>query len=194
MGRVGAGPQPSRKACLQVSERVYLGLGSNLGDRQGNIRTALELLGNSIAVIKTSSVYETEPWGYEEQPRFLNCVCEGTTRLVPRALLTAAKEVEMAVGREPTFPNGPRLLDVDILLYGHQVVREPGLEIPHPRMWERAFVLVPLAEIAEAYLHPVLGQTVGQLLHSLASIQGSEDGLPEGVKWWSAPASLLPVS
>ena len=180
-------------AHLGRGETVYLGLGSNLGDREAHLRHALELLGKSIALDKTSSVYDTEPWGYRAQPRFLNCVCEGRTDLEPQALLSIVKNVEEAVGREPTFPNGPRLIDVDILFYGKRVVREPGLDIPHPRMAERAFVLAPLGEIAEDYFHPVLKVTVTELLRSL-SPQGDAAGLPEGIKLWAAPIPVPNLS
>ncbi len=171
--------------------RVYLGLGSNLGDREANLRYALELLGRGIALERTSSLYDTEPWGYEDQPRFLNCVCEGRTSLQPSALLAAVKEVERTVGRGPTSPDirwGPRIVDVDILFYGQQVIREPALEVPHPRLAERAFVLVPLAEIAPAHLHPVLKLTVAELLLRMSDSQGS--ALKE-VRLWAAP---IPIS
>ena len=171
-------------------ERVYLGLGSNLGDRAANLANALELIGQSVALDTSSALYDTDPWGYVEQPSFLNCACGGWTTLNPRALLRAVKEVERALGREPTFPNGPRVLDVDILFYGQRVIREPGLEIPHPRLAERAFVLVPLAEIAPQVLHPVLNLTVGELLRTVAGDRSS-GGLPEGVRHWGVPLSLL---
>ena len=182
------------RACLEQSEMVYLGLGSNLGDREANLCYALELLGKSIALEKTSSLYDTEPWGYENQPRFLNCVCVGRTSLKPQALLTAVKDVERALGRVPTFSNGPRLIDVDILFYGQQVIEQPGLEIPHPRMAERAFVLVPLGEIASAFLHPVLNLTVSELLWRVTGNRGDVGSLPKGVKLWGAPISVPRLS
>ena len=178
------------RARLEGSERVYLGLGSNLGDRESNLRHALELLGGYIALEKTSSVYDTEPWGYRDQPRFLNCVCEGRTSLQPQALLEAVKKVETEVGRVPTFPSGPRLVDVDILFYGQRLVNEPGLEIPHPRLSDRAFVLVPLVEIASEHLHPGLGLTVGELLRRLTGCQSINGDLPEGIKFWAGTAPV----
>lgn len=172
-------------------ERVYLGLGTNLGDREANLRHALDLLGKRVALTTTSSVYDTEPWGFQDQPRYLNCVCEAWTSLEPWALLAAVKDVERAMGRQPSFPNGPRLIDVDILLYGQRVVRGPGLEIPHPRLGERAFVLAPLGEIAPTYSHPVLKLTVGELLRRIIGARESVGGMPQGVKLW-APA--IPVA
>ena len=166
--------------------RVYLGLGSNMGDRESNLRSALELLAGQVALERTSPVYETEPWGYKEQPRFLNCVCEGTTTLDPRALLNLAKAIETALGRVPTFPQRPRAMDVDILFYGQRVIKEPGLEIPHARLAERAFVLVPLADIAAEWRHPVSKLRVADLLRRLAG-QEADCILPEGVARWAAP-------
>src|SRR5579885_3230575 len=131
-----------------VTQVVYLALGSNLGDRRGNIAAALQRLRAIIEIETISSVYETEPVGYLEQPRFLNIVCGGKTRLSAQELLKAAKEIEVAIGRQPTFRNGPRPIDIDILLYDNIQTEQEALTIPHPRMNERAFVLVPLAEIA----------------------------------------------
>ena len=168
--------------------RVYLGLGSNLGDREANLAYALRLLAKSVDVERISSLYQTAPWGYEAQPNFLNCACGGWTSLRPQALLTAVKDVERGMGRGPTFLNGPRLIDVDILFYGQEIVSEPGLEIPHPRLAERAFVVVPLAEVAAEHLHPVLRVTVAELLQRLAgSSPTNAGGLPEGVELWGGP-------
>ncbi len=129
---------------------AYLGLGSNLGDREGYLRRAVELLGQEagIEVERVSSIYETEPVGFTDQPRFLNQVVEVKTTLDPAALLARALAVEAALGRVRGERWGPRVIDVDLLVYGDAVVREPGLEVPHPRLAERAFVLVPLAELA----------------------------------------------
>ena len=173
---------------------VYLGLGSNLGDREANLRHALELLSQDITPERVSSIYDTDPWGYEAQPRFLNCVCGGWTSLSPRELLATVKGVERAIGREPSFRNGPRTIDVDILLYGQQRVIEAGLEIPHPRLVERAFVLVPLAEIAGDHDHPVLGLTVNKLLQSMVDREQSTGIPPGGVRWWAPPMSIQGAS
>ncbi len=155
---------------------VYLGLGSNLGDRQCNLAKAIELLSPQVKVEQVSSLYETEPVGYSEQPRFLNAVCSASTRLTPQELLTLAKGIESQMGRKPTFPNAPRPIDVDILFYGEQVFRSPELTIPHPRLMERAFVLVPLAEIAPNVIHPENGKTAIELLANAPGL--------EGVTWW----------
>ena len=146
---------------------VYLGLGSNLGDMESNLRRGIELLQQKVHITGKSRIYETQPWGYVDQPDFLNCVCRGETALTARDLLSFVKEVELDLGREPTFVNGPRTLDVDILFYGDQVVSETDLEIPHPRLSQRGFVLVPLADLAPGHLHPLLGTTVSELVRNL---------------------------
>lgn len=158
-------PQSNRTPITQV---VYLALGSNLGDRRGNLATALQRLRAVIEIDIISSVYETEPVGYLEQPRFLNIVCGGKTRLSAQELLKAAKEIEVAIGRQPTFRNGPRPIDIDILLYDNIWIKQEGLTIPHPRMSERAFVLVPLVEIAPDVVDPVSGKTARQLLEKVS--------------------------
>ncbi len=143
---------------------AYLGLGSNLGDREDNLRRALSLLGERGEVTSLSSVYETEPWGYAEQPSFLNMACGFRTSLSPRGLLALAQDVEARLGRVPTVRYGPRTMDVDILLYGDLVVDTPELRIPHPGIPERAFVLAPLVEIAPDAEHPVLRRAIGAML------------------------------
>lgn len=143
---------------------AYLGLGSNLGDREENLRLALQLLGELLTVTSVSSLYETEPWGYADQPPFLNMACAVETDLTPLELLALAKRVERRLGREPTFRHGPRSMDVDILLFGDVVMATQELTLPHPGMAERAFVLAPLAEIAAHTPHPVLLCNIGELL------------------------------
>jgi GTP cyclohydrolase-4 len=148
--------------------RVYLGLGSNLGNRARNIYRALRLLGSRVRLAKISSLYETEPVGLAEQPWFLNLVCCGETDLSPETLLDLAKNIERQLGRKPGVRFGPRVIDIDILLFDDLIVSTPRLEIPHPRLHERAFVLIPLSEMAPGLVHPVLNRAVGQLRESLA--------------------------
>ncbi|MFQ6057956.1 MAG: 2-amino-4-hydroxy-6-hydroxymethyldihydropteridine diphosphokinase [Anaerolineae bacterium] len=143
--------------------QVYLGLGSNLGDRQSNILQALQKLRAEISIEAVSSCYETEPVGYLDQPQFLNAVCVGTTDLTPRELFQFVKSIERKMGRQRTRRYGPRLIDIDILFYDDLIVDLPDLVIPHPRLAERAFVLVPLAEIAPDKIHPVLQLTAAEL-------------------------------
>ena len=150
---------------------IYLGLGSNMGDRQANIDRALDLLSQRMELGKVSAVYDTEPMGNINQPRFLNMVCQAFTRLAPEALLTLAKGIESRMGRRGGS-NDPRPIDIDILLYGDKVLETPELVIPHPRMMGRAFVMVPLAEIAPDLVHPVSGKTMKELLQAIKEVQG----------------------
>ena len=146
-----------------MSARVYLALGSNLGSRLANLRAVEAALAPAVRVLRASPVYETAPFGYAEQPAFLNQVLEAETDLSPCELLALAKQTEAVLGRKPTFRNGPRLIDVDILFYAGQVFSADDLQIPHPRMRGRAFVLRPLADLVPDLVHPLLGETVAAL-------------------------------
>jgi len=151
---------------------VYLGLGSNMGDRQTNLRRAIEMLSERVSIDAISPVYDTAPVGNTEQPRFLNIVCRGSTILSPAALLAFVKDIEKRWGRKPGPRNSPRPIDIDILFYGDRVIKTPALVIPHPRLETRAFVLEPLADIAPRLKHPATGKTVRRMLKELPRSPG----------------------
>lgn len=152
---------------------AYLGLGSNLGDRRLNIERALKAISEASEGLVASSLYESVPRGFSDQPPFLNAVCGVWTRLTPFELLRELASIETAIGRHRTFPNAPRVLDIDILTYGGMHIETPTLTIPHPRIAEREFVLVPLAEIAPGLKYVSSGKTVRELLHSLGLVDES---------------------
>jgi 2-amino-4-hydroxy-6-hydroxymethyldihydropteridine diphosphokinase len=145
---------------------IYLSLGSNIGKREQNIARAIESLpSHGVRVVKESALYETEPVELRAQDWFLNCVANVETNLSPQELMQLLVKIERSMGRERLVPKGPRIIDVDIVLYGAEIVKESHLEIPHPRMADRRFVLTPLAEIAPEMIHPTLKKTIRQLLH-----------------------------
>jgi len=148
---------------------IYLALGSNMGDRLANLEKARQALAPQVRIIMASAIYETTPWGYIEQADFLNQVLEAETELLPLELLSWLKDIEKRLGRKKTFRNGPRMIDVDILFYGGLILEMEQLQIPHARLHERAFVLVPLADIAPQFVHPVLGKTITELLAEASS-------------------------
>ncbi len=151
-----------------MTERVFLSLGSNLGDRRANLEEALRRLeAEGVRVVRRSSWYETDPVGYTDQPAFLNLVVEVRTHLDPHQLLACAQRVEASLGRVRGVRWGPRTVDVDLLLYGSRVLDAAGLTLPHPRLRERAFVLVPLCEVAPDLVLPD-GTPVASLLPSVA--------------------------
>ena len=144
---------------------VYLSLGSNVGEREKHLAAAVEILhAHGIRVTRQSSIYATEPVDFETQNWFLNCVVEAETDLMPRQLLHAIHQIENEIGRQRLVRSGPRVIDLDILLCGSSIIRTQELEVPHPRMAERRFVLVPLAEIAPTLRHPVKNKTIAELV------------------------------
>lgn len=147
---------------------VHIGVGSNLGEREDNCHKALQLLEtNGVTILRRSSLFETEPWGEKDQPRFINMAVEGETSLSPDQLLNVVKTVERTLGRERTFRWGPRIIDLDILFYDEMAISTEDLCLPHPRIAEREFVLLPLSEITPQKMHPILGKTIYTILEEL---------------------------
>jgi 2-amino-4-hydroxy-6-hydroxymethyldihydropteridine diphosphokinase len=157
-----------------MDHAVYLALGSNLGNRLANLKNAISNLTPQMDVKKKSPVYETPPWGVADQPPFLNQVVMAQTYLSPEDLLSHLKRLETVLGREPTFENGPRVIDIDILFYDDEIIDSPPLVVPHPRMHQRGFVLVPLNDIAPDLIHPVLGTPISELLLDVDRLNISE--------------------
>jgi len=146
---------------------AYIGLGSNMGDRAANLERATDLISQSATVLLTSSIYQTEPEGYKDQPDFLNSVACIDTGAAAAELLKMLRSIESGMGRQRTFAGAPRVIDLDLLFYGGAIISQPGLEVPHPRMNLREFVLAPMAEIAPDFVHPVLHKSMKELLAGL---------------------------
>ena len=142
---------------------VYIALGTNLGDRLANLEEAIAHLQPAVHVLACSAVYATPPWGYTDQPEFLNQVIQGETVLVPTALLGLLKQIEADMGRVKTIQNGPRLIDLDLLFYDDLIMESERLTLPHPRMVGRAFVLMPLADLAPGLVHPLSGKSIREM-------------------------------
>jgi 2-amino-4-hydroxy-6-hydroxymethyldihydropteridine diphosphokinase len=149
--------------------RAYLSLGSNIGDRIDNLSQARNVISEHFEIIAESSLYETEPWGYEDQPQFLNQVIEVNVQLSPEEFLKAVKEIENELGREKTFKYGPRNIDIDIVTYGNLVYRSDKLKIPHPHFDQRAFVVVPLQEISPNFRHPITNKDIDSIIESVST-------------------------
>ena len=167
---------------------AYIGLGSNLGDRMATLRSAVQRLQTLGRITRVSSLYETEPVGYLDQPRFLNAVVALETALAPVDLLRALLGIERELGRTRSFPNAPRALDLDLLLVDDVTLETAELNLPHPRLHDRAFVLVPLADLAPEMVHPESGQTVREMLRALPDQSGVEGYAPAG--WESDPSRV----
>jgi 2-amino-4-hydroxy-6-hydroxymethyldihydropteridine diphosphokinase len=163
-------PAPSDPADVEV----LLGLGANLGDPLAQLARAVQMLAAHVVVERVSSVYRTEPVGHAAQPDFYNLVVAGRTALAPADLLAAVQGVEEALGRQRSFRNAPRVIDVDVLAYGARVMRTLALTLPHPRLHLRGFVLHPLAEVAPEWRHPVLGRTARELLSAATALERVE--------------------
>ncbi|MFC2042896.1 2-amino-4-hydroxy-6-hydroxymethyldihydropteridine diphosphokinase [Chloroflexota bacterium] len=158
---------------MSMMHTVYIALGTNLGDRSANLDSALSSLPPSVKILSSSPVYETPPWGYLRQSSFLNQVVKCETHLTPEELLDYLKAIEKSLGRKPTFLFGPRTIDLDILFFDDLVLETPSLIIPHHRLEERAFVLVPLADLDSDMKHPVSGKSIRELLE-IVDISGVE--------------------
>ncbi|HAF60856.1 MAG TPA: 2-amino-4-hydroxy-6-hydroxymethyldihydropteridine diphosphokinase [Anaerolineaceae bacterium] len=150
-----------------MKHNIFLGIGTNLGDRLENLHKALQAIQRFADLKKVSSTYETEPWGYTEQPTFLNQVLAASTMRSPFEVLNSIKSIEGEIGRTPTFRYGPRIIDIDILFYDNILLEDARLILPHPHITERAFVMVPLDEIAPNYIHPALQLTIHELIKDM---------------------------
>lgn len=174
-----------RSARVNPPRLAYVGLGGNLGNREATLREAVRRLGRLGQVVAVSSLYETEPVGYLDQPPFLNGVVVLETTLAAPDVMKALLAIEHALGRTRTFPNAPRTLDLDLLLLGDEVTQSPDVTLPHPRLHNRAFVLIPLAEVAPGVLHPAPRQSIAKLREALPAETGVRLYAPSG--WQLTP-------
>ncbi len=174
-----------RSSCVRASRTAYIGLGANLGNRADTLREAVRRLATLGRVSAVSSLYETAPVGYLEQPPFLNGVVVLETALPAPDLMKALLTIEHDLGRTRTFPNAPRMLDLDFLLLGNEVTESPDVTVPHPRLHERAFVLIPLAEVAPDVVHPRLRRSIRELAEALPNDSGVQRYAPSG--WQLTP-------
>lgn len=149
--------------------KIYLGLGSNVGNKSSNIKKAINHIKKNLRIIKISPIYKTEPVGYKKQDWFLNCVVEAETDKKPMGLLAFFKSIEKKLKREKIFKYGPRTIDIDILFYGNEIIKTKNLQIPHPRMHRRLFVLEPLSKINPSFVHPKLGKKIKELKNQIKS-------------------------
>lgn len=152
---------------MATQHLVYLALGTNLGERRQNLATAVARLRHFLTITALSSIYETAPWGVTDQPDFLNMCLAATTDLTPHDLLRRCQQIEAEMGRQKTIRYGPRLIDIDLLFYDDLLLDDETLTLPHPRLHERDFVLVPLADIAPELRHPRIGKTVAEMVQGL---------------------------
>jgi len=157
-----------------MEHTVYISLGSNLGDRAANLKHALASLPPQMEIKARSKIYETPPWGYADQPKFLNRVVKAQTYVEAEPLLKHIKRLEIALGRQATFHYGPRLIDIDILFYDKLVIETPVLVLPHPQVHKRAFILRPMMDIAPDFVHPTLNQSVREMI-ALCDLNGIEE-------------------
>ena len=152
---------------MSKEQIIYLALGSNLGDRQAMLESAIGHFSAQIQIRKCSPIYETKPWGYAEQQDFLNMALEASTELSAEELLVELKAIENLVGSKASFQNGPREIDIDILFYGDEIIAMDNLVIPHPRLHERAFVLIPMLDLNSEFVHPEFDKTISEAAKSV---------------------------
>jgi 2-amino-4-hydroxy-6-hydroxymethyldihydropteridine diphosphokinase len=174
------------------THEVFIALGSNLGDRLSNLQDAIQHMPPMVRPLECSPIYETPPWGFTDQPLFLNQVIRANTVLNPFDLLAYLKQIEIQLGRQPTFRNGPRLIDLDILFYEDLILETKTLTIPHPRLAERGFVLVPLKDLAPHLRHPITGLTVLEMLAQVDTSGILPVSLVECDKWMKNVGSKPP--